>query len=61
VAVVSGVGLAAVGVALAGCRVPPPAVDGGVLYVAKLLGAVAVLLGVGGWVWYRGTAGELPR
>jgi hypothetical protein len=53
--------MAAVGVALAGCLVPPPAVDGGVLYVAKLLGAVAVLLGVGGWVWYRGTAAELPR
>jgi hypothetical protein len=31
-------------------------VDGGVLYVAKLLAAVAVLLGVGGWVWSRGTA-----
>jgi amino acid transporter len=56
VAVVSGVGMAAVGVALAGCLVPPPAVDGGVLYVAKLLAAVAGLLGVGGWVWSRGTA-----
>jgi amino acid transporter len=59
VAVVSGVGLAAVGVALAGCLVPPPAVDGGALYVGKLVGAVVALLMVGGWVW--GVGGELPR
>ncbi|MBU6366309.1 MAG: APC family permease [Gemmatimonadetes bacterium] len=55
VALISGLGLAAVAVALAGCFVPPPAVAGVLLYEGKLVAAVAGMLGVGWMAWRRGS------
>jgi amino acid transporter len=56
VARTSAAGLVAVAVALVGCLVPPPAVDGVLLYEGKLVGAVGAMLLAGWWVMRRGRA-----